>query len=79
MTKSRDRKPPPAEASWAYFLDVDGTLIDIAETPDAVLVDEHESAVEHVEVPVLQEDERDALLELDGPWRRQHLKPSEAA
>jgi trehalose 6-phosphate phosphatase len=32
--------PPPApQPDWAYFLDVDGTLIDIADTPDAVHVD----------------------------------------
>lgn len=31
--------PPAPSADWAYFLDVDGTLIDIAETPDAVQVD----------------------------------------
>ncbi|HAF43375.1 MAG TPA: trehalose-phosphatase [Gallionellaceae bacterium] len=31
--------PPTASLEWAYFLDVDGTLIDIAETPDAVIVD----------------------------------------
>lgn len=34
------RLPPPAASlDWAYFLDVDGTLIEIAETPDAVHVD----------------------------------------
>lgn len=33
------RPPPSASLDWAYFLDVDGTLIDIAETPDAVYVD----------------------------------------
>ena len=31
--------PPAPCADWAYFLDVDGTLIDIADTPDAVRVD----------------------------------------
>lgn len=31
--------PPSAEPDWAYFLDVDGTLINIADTPDAVFVD----------------------------------------
>ncbi len=33
------RRPPAARADWAYFLDVDGTLIAIADTPDAVHVD----------------------------------------
>ncbi|MGP1676792.1 MAG: trehalose-phosphatase [Burkholderiales bacterium] len=31
--------PPAPRLDWAYFLDVDGTLIDIADTPDAVHVD----------------------------------------
>ncbi|MBI5890261.1 MAG: trehalose-phosphatase [Nitrosomonadales bacterium] len=31
--------PPLAQLDWAYFLDVDGTLIDIADTPDSVTVD----------------------------------------
>ena len=39
MKKRSDKTPPVPDASWAYFLDVDGTLIEIAETPDGVLVD----------------------------------------
>ena len=31
--------PPTACIEWAYFLDVDGTLLDIADTPNAVCVD----------------------------------------
>ncbi|OGT10964.1 MAG: trehalose-phosphatase, partial [Gallionellales bacterium RIFCSPHIGHO2_02_FULL_57_16] len=31
--------PPPADLDWAYFLDIDGTLIDIADTPNAAHVD----------------------------------------
>jgi trehalose 6-phosphate phosphatase len=30
--------PPPAQLDWAYFLDVDGTLVEIAETPESVHV-----------------------------------------
>jgi len=30
---------PDARADWAYFMDMDGTLIDIAEAPDAIRVD----------------------------------------
>ena len=35
----RRTKPPPAESSWAFFLDFDGTLVDIAPTPSAIRVD----------------------------------------
>lgn len=31
--------PPPASAAWAYFIDLDGTLVDIADAPDAIAVD----------------------------------------
>lgn len=39
MTISCPDSPPAPRLDWAYFLDVDGTLIDIADTPDAVRVD----------------------------------------
>jgi trehalose 6-phosphate phosphatase len=39
MKTPRSRLPPASSLNWAYFLDVDGTLIDIADTPDAVHVD----------------------------------------
>lgn len=32
--------PPPAQADWAYFLDVDGTLIAFADSPGAAHVDD---------------------------------------
>jgi trehalose 6-phosphate phosphatase len=32
--------PPAARPEWAYFLDVDGTLIELASTPGAVIVDD---------------------------------------
>jgi trehalose 6-phosphate phosphatase len=38
-TSMRSDAPPAACVDWAFFLDVDGTLIDIADTPDAVSVD----------------------------------------
>lgn len=39
MIVARNRLPLPSR-QWAYFLDVDGTLIDIAETPETAHVDE---------------------------------------
>lgn len=39
MKKPRDNLPPAPSVGWAFFLDVDGTLIDIADTPDDVQVD----------------------------------------
>lgn len=33
-------RPPTPRRDWAYFFDIDGTLVDIADTPDAVRVSE---------------------------------------
>ncbi len=35
----RTTRPPAARMEWAFFLDMDGTLVAIAETPDAIRVD----------------------------------------
>ncbi|OIQ92990.1 trehalose-6-phosphate phosphatase [mine drainage metagenome] len=40
MSRGRTSPPPAAQIGWGYFLDVDGTLIEFANTPDAVHVDE---------------------------------------
>jgi trehalose 6-phosphate phosphatase len=40
MKIQSSRLPPTPNLTWAYFLDVDGTLINIADTPEAVLVDQ---------------------------------------
>lgn len=37
--QSRVPRPPAPCASWAYFIDVDGTLVPIADAPDAIAVD----------------------------------------
>lgn len=39
MKNVRANAPPAPSLTWAFFLDVDGTLINIADTPDAVVVD----------------------------------------
>ena len=40
MKNPRISSPPEPSLDWAYFLDVDGTLINIADTPDTVVVDQ---------------------------------------
>ena len=39
MAKESPGRPPVAERGWAYFLDLDGTLLDLAATPDTIRVD----------------------------------------
>lgn len=39
MPRGTTERPPDARAEWAYFLDLDGTLVEIAETPEAIRVD----------------------------------------
>jgi len=40
MTQRKNNLPPRAQPDWAYFLDVDGTLIAFADSPDAIHVDD---------------------------------------
>lgn len=40
MTRQKQSAPPPAQTAWAYFLDVDGTLVAFAYRPDAIHVDD---------------------------------------
>ena len=40
VSRRRVGPPPAAQIDWCYFLDLDGTLIEFAATPDAVHVDE---------------------------------------
>jgi trehalose 6-phosphate phosphatase len=39
MTSGHIRRPPDTEIDWAFFLDVDGTLLEIADQPSFVHVD----------------------------------------
>jgi len=39
MARKSPSRPPMAERGWAYFLDLDGTLLDLAPTPDMIRVD----------------------------------------
>jgi trehalose 6-phosphate phosphatase len=39
MARTTPGRPPAAQRDWAYFLDVDGTLLDLAPTPDTIRVD----------------------------------------
>ncbi|MDP2132700.1 MAG: trehalose-phosphatase [Sulfuritalea sp.] len=39
MSRRLAAQPPAADSAWAFFLDVDGTLLEIADQPSAVRVD----------------------------------------
>lgn len=40
MSEGKNRLPPRPQTNWAYFLDMDGTLIELAETPESICVDD---------------------------------------
>jgi trehalose 6-phosphate phosphatase len=40
MQEELENAPPTPSTLWAYFLDVDGTLLDLAENPNAIHVDQ---------------------------------------
>lgn len=40
MAEGKNRTPPLPKTDWAYFLDMDGTLIELAETPEGIHVDD---------------------------------------
>lgn len=39
MARNKPGRPPAAQSDWAYFLDLDGTLLELAATPDTIRVD----------------------------------------
>jgi len=53
-SETRSGRSLGAESDWALFLDVDGTLLGIADTPDAVEVSDHLRAVLASLAPVLE-------------------------
>ncbi|MFZ2627369.1 MAG: trehalose-phosphatase [Rugosibacter sp.] len=40
MAQRKNNVPPQPQTDWAYFLDVDGTLVAFADSPDAIHVDD---------------------------------------
>jgi trehalose 6-phosphate phosphatase len=38
LVQSPDARPPVVSPNWALFLDLDGTLVEVAETPDGVRI-----------------------------------------
>ena len=51
---TRIGKPPPASMEWAWFFDIDGTLVEIASLPSGIIVhDELLRAIARLERPFL--------------------------
>lgn len=40
MAEGKNKFPPSPQTDWAYFLDMDGTLIEIADTPEGIVIDD---------------------------------------
>ena len=43
--RRRTRKPPPPETSWAWFFDIDGTLVELAQVPSGIVLDDEMAAI----------------------------------
>ena len=43
--RRRTRQPPPAQTSWAWFFDIDGTLVELAQVPWGIVLDDEMAAV----------------------------------
>ncbi|MEO5580011.1 MAG: trehalose-phosphatase [Gemmatimonadaceae bacterium] len=44
ITRSRN-PPPPADVNWAWFFDIDGTLVELANAPRGIALDEEMAAL----------------------------------
>ena len=78
MSTPRASDPPCPRAHWAFFLDVDGTLINLADTPQTACVDAalawlYEQAVARHGTPRAEDGAAQQLI--DGKQKRRQRLP----